>query len=81
MEPFRPLIDLVAHAEQEAELSPETKRRLIAAVLSRYSAGGEERTLTDVLSRVAQSLARIVMGGRETLWIPEVTRVVPGPAD
>jgi CRISPR-associated protein Cas1 len=75
MEPFRPLVDLVAHAEQETELSRETKRKLIGVMVSRYSAGGEERTLTDILSRVAQSLARIVMGGREALWMPEVTRV------
>lgn len=81
MEPFRPLIDLVAHAEQETELSRETKRKLIGVMVSRYSAGGEERTLTDILSRVAQSLARIVMGGRETLWLPEVTGVHPDAVD
>jgi CRISPR-associated protein Cas1 len=81
MEPFRPFIDLVAHAEQEVELSPETKRKLIGVMLSRYSADGEERTLIDILSRVAQSLARIVTGGREMLWMPEVTRVRPATVD
>jgi CRISPR-associated protein Cas1 len=81
MEPFRPLIDLVAHAGQETELSPETKHKLIGVMLSRYSAGGEERTLVDILTRVAHSLARIVMGGREALWLPEVTRVRPSAAD
>jgi len=81
MEPFRPLIDLAAYAEQGAGLSPETKRKLIGATLSRYSAGGEERTLTDILSRVAQSLARIVMGGEEALWMPEVTRIGPDAVD
>lgn len=80
MEPFRPLIDVAVRADQETELSPETKRKLIRVVVSRYSAGGEERTLNDILARVTQSLARIVLGGRETLWLPELTRVRPDPA-
>ena len=56
-----------------AEIKEEAKRKLIGVMVSRYSADGEERTLVDILSRVAQSLARIVMGGHEMLWVPEVT--------
>jgi CRISPR-associated protein Cas1 len=72
MEPFRPLVDLIVHAEKKAELSAEMKHRVIAGVLSRYLVEGEVRTLPDILVRLAQSLAAVVMGEREKLWLPEL---------
>ena len=72
MEPFRPLVDLIVHAERKPELSAETKHKLITGLLSRYVVEDEERTLPDILVRLAQSLAAVVMGEREKLWLPEL---------
>jgi CRISPR-associated protein Cas1 len=73
MEPFRPLVDMTVCAISEAAgLNPETKRTMIATLLARYVADGEERTLPDILMRVAQSLSRAVMDGRSRLWLPEL---------
>ena len=72
MEPFRPIVDLAVHRMPKAELTPQAKRVLISALLERYTAGGEDRTLPDILIRVAQSLAQVVMDGRSKLSIPEL---------
>jgi len=72
MEPFRPLVDEMVRAEEVPELSPEMKHTLVGGLLRRYEAEGEVRTLPDILTRVAQSLAAIVMGAREKLWLPEL---------
>jgi CRISPR-associated protein Cas1 len=72
MEPFRPLVDVLVRAEERPELVRDAKHRLIGGLLSRYIADSEERTLPDILTRVAQSLAGIVMGERERLWLPEL---------
>lgn len=79
MEPFRPVVDRVAvhlasqaaAANRQCELAPEIKHQIIAAVVGRYEADGELRSLTDILVRVAQSLAAVIMGARESLWLPE----------
>lgn len=81
MEPFRPVVDRVvvriATANEEApcpDLTPDTKRWLIAGVLSRIEVAGELRTLPDVLNKTAQSLASVVLGERPSLdlspWRP-----------
>lgn len=72
MEPFRPLVDDLVRKYSPAELSPPMKRSLIAGLLQRYEADGEERTLPDILTRVAQSLASVVMAEREGLWLPRL---------
>jgi CRISPR-associated protein Cas1 len=72
MEPFRPLVDLIVHAEKKPVLSPEMKQKLISELLSRYVVEDEERTLPDILVRLAQSLAAVVMGERQKLWLPEL---------
>jgi len=72
MEPFRPLVDLIVHAEKKPVLSSEMKQKLISGLLSRYVVEDEERTLPDILVRLAQSLAAVVMGEREKLWLPEL---------
>lgn len=77
MEPFRPLIDRkvveLARTSRSAiaGLEPDTKRAIIEAVLSRIEIEAESRTVSDVLARVAHSLAGVVLGERENLWIPE----------
>ena len=67
MEPFRPCVDRVVvqiatETEAAVVLNTEVKRRLIGATASRYETGGEERSLFDILTRLSQSLAAIVMG-------------------
>jgi CRISPR-associated protein Cas1 len=80
MEPFRPLVDLIVHAEKKPELSAEMKHKMISGLLSRYVVEDEERTLPDILVRLAQSLAAVVMGEREKLWLPEL-QAVPAQQD
>lgn len=72
MEPFRPIVDMVVYGMGDAKLTPEAKRALIGAVLGRYLADGEERTLPNILGLLAQSLARAVMERNGTLWLPEL---------
>jgi CRISPR-associated protein Cas1 len=72
MEPFRPLVDRTAWALAGAELNPDTKHKLIEALLSRYSVEGEERSLPDILHRVAHSLTAVVMREGDRLWLPEL---------
>jgi hypothetical protein len=47
------------------------KRALIAAVLGRVVAAGEERSLPDVILRVAQSLAAVVTRAARSIDIPQ----------
>lgn len=75
MEPFRPIVDLAVRGQKELELSGKTKRELIACLLSRFVADGEERALADILIRIAQSLAGVVMHERDGLWLPELRAV------
>jgi CRISPR-associated protein Cas1 len=79
MEPFRPIVDLSVHGMIEAALTPQSKRALISALLGRYMADGEQRTLPDVLVRAAQSLAHAVLDERRKLWLPEL-RGIPSQA-
>ncbi len=70
MEPFRPVIDRVVVSSPTGPLHTEAKRRLIGAVAGRYVVDGENWTLFDILTRVAQSLARVIMGEADVLWLP-----------
>jgi len=72
MEPFRPLVDRAACALVGAVLNPATKHEIIEVLLSRYSVEGEERSLPDILHRVAHSLAAVAMGEGDALWLPEL---------
>jgi CRISP-associated protein Cas1 len=80
MEPFRPLVDLAVHAQDIPELSPAGKRKIIEALVGRYLADGEVRTLPDILTHVAFSLSAAVMGERDSLWLPDL-RPAPQPQD
>jgi CRISPR-associated protein Cas1 len=75
MEPFRPVVDRAVAAlrdlrEGEPELDRETKRALLEALLARFEANGESRTLFDWVSRTASSLAAAIENGDRKLDIP-----------
>lgn len=87
MEPFRPLIDRrVAHwiirEDAAAPLDSRTKNWLIGAVTARYIYEGEDRTLFDILLRVANWLAKCVTGEQRDPVLPsllETISVEPAP--
>jgi CRISPR-associated protein Cas1 len=70
MEPFRPVVDRVVANAEARTLDGEAKRELIGAVTARYIVEDESRTLFDILTRIAQSLASVVMGWSSELWLP-----------
>ena len=75
MEPFRPVVDravaeLREQRESDPELDRETKRAILEALLARFGADGESRTLFDWVSRTAQSLAAAIESGEKKLEIP-----------
>lgn len=77
MEPYRPLVDravyrLVQESGAEAELVPETKAVLIAALLERYPFEGEQRSLFELTTRTAVSLACIFNKIEKKLVVPEL---------
>ncbi|MDX2266771.1 MAG: type II CRISPR-associated endonuclease Cas1 [Bryobacter sp.] len=66
MEPFRPLVDaqvlqIVADKSQPVALVPQTKQSLLSILGCRFASQGENRSLFDILSRMAQSLARFIL--------------------
>lgn len=87
MEPFRPLVDRrvvqwIACEDAAAPLDSRTKHWLIGAVTARYIYEGEERTLFDILLRVANSLAKCVTGEQRDPVLPsllEAISVEPAP--
>lgn len=75
MEPFRPVVDrsiaeLREEREGDPELDRETKRAILEALLARFTAEGESRTLFDWVSRTASSLALAIESGEKKLEIP-----------
>jgi CRISP-associated protein Cas1 len=75
MEPFRPIVDRVVaelreQTEGDLELDRETKRTLLEALLARFAAEGESRTLFDWVSRTAQLLASAIESGEKKLEVP-----------
>lgn len=62
MEPFRPVVDratrdIVATWGADTEVTKEVKAMLFESLTGRYRLHGEERTLFDIISRLASSLA------------------------
>ena len=77
MEPFRPVVDrAVARLKDdrgdEFPLDQEAKRTLLEALLGRFSANEESRTLFDWVSRSAFSLAAVMEEKSEKLDIPRI---------
>ena len=77
MEPFRPLVDREvanlqdAHGE-DVELDKKSKQIILGALLGRFTAENESRTLFDWISRSAGSLASAIQGSGERLELPVV---------
>jgi CRISPR-associated protein Cas1 len=75
MEVFRPKVDRavrrMAEAVGGAELDREAKRALAETLTGRVEVEGESRTVPDVVQRMAQSLAGVVMGAGKAMWLPE----------
>jgi CRISPR-associated protein Cas1 len=73
MEPFRPTVDLAALALREAgqtELSPKAKRELTSLLATDFKSEAGVSTLTNVLARLASSLAQAFLGQRPDLAFP-----------
>jgi CRISPR-associated protein Cas1 len=77
MEPFRPIVDraVVIHCarrESLVSLDKEAKAALIGALMGRFPAGKDRRTLFDIAGRTAASLVAVFAGERRTLALPEL---------
>lgn len=80
MEPFRPLVDrtvvnLTQRRGIDAPLDREAKAEILSALSGRLLLQGEWRTLFDVASRTASSLAAVFNGRQKDLLFPEMKRV------
>jgi CRISP-associated protein Cas1 len=77
MEPFRPLIDRrvalwIQDHDPTERLDSTAKQWLLQVLTGRYSADGEQRSLFDILSRTANSLARCITGEEADISIPSL---------
>jgi len=77
MEPCRPLVDravlhYVIARTKEAPMDREAKAAIIGALTARFILNDESRTLFDVLTRTAASLAKIFTGEAKDLVLPEI---------
>jgi CRISPR-associated protein Cas1 len=82
MEPFRPLIDRrvahwIEHNDPKGPLDAVPKKWLIEAVTMRYWVNREQRVLSDILFRVAGSLAAVLAGSEEKLDLPDTLLPCP----
>ncbi len=76
MEPFRPTVDhaVVEYMSDHDEpygLEAAAKQQIIGELTGRFLMGGELRTLFDVATRMAASLADIFLGEAEKLELPD----------
>jgi len=77
MEPFRPIVDravvqISTERGPNPDLDKDTKGALIGALTQRFKLHGEERTLFDILTRLAVSLVKVFQGQEKRLVLPEV---------
>jgi len=77
MEPFRPIIDkvvvnIVDEYGKDAPVDKETKGALLSVLLGRFPLDGDQRTLFEIVSRTASSLAQVFTGERKDLVLPEI---------
>jgi len=75
MEPFRPVVDrevakLKDMRGSDVVVDKDSKRVLLEALLGRFTADGESRTLFDWAGRSAVSLAAVIEGQNEKLDLP-----------
>ena len=76
MEPFRPAVDhavadYMRNHDAPYGLEAAAKQQIISELTGRYMMGGELRTLFDVATRVAASLASVFLGEAEKLEMPD----------
>ncbi|HUT14027.1 MAG TPA: type II CRISPR-associated endonuclease Cas1 [Thermoguttaceae bacterium] len=76
MEPFRPTVDravaqYVATHEEFSEIESAAKQEIIGQLTGRYVIDGQQRTLFDVVARLACSLADVFLGNAEKLELPD----------
>lgn len=76
MEPFRPRIDrrvvqIVGTWSPQSELTPEIKLQLLAFLEERYFFEGQSRTIFDVLTRIASSLADVFLRKQKVMALPD----------
>lgn len=80
MEPFRPAVDLIAKALVEEGLesvTPEAKRRLTAVLHQDFATEEGVTPLSNLLGRLAISLAQIFAGERKRLFLPSEPLPLP----
>ena len=75
MEPYRPVVDaVVVHCVRtfgpDLPLKRQAKQVLLGGIMARYRCGGEVRTLFDLASRTASSLAKVFLKEADRLFIP-----------
>lgn len=75
MEPFRPIVDQVVAgfglgAIDPPDLTRDIKAKLLRALVERFDVKGERRTPSDIAERLVRSLARVVDGDADRLWMP-----------
>jgi CRISPR-associated protein Cas1 len=80
MEPFRAIVDRavvrwVAEHGKDSEMCKEAKAAMLGALMERYDLEGEQRTLFDISSRLASSLAQVFLGEREKLALPDFSAI------
>jgi CRISPR-associated protein Cas1 len=76
MEPFRPRIDrrvvqIVGTWSPQSELTPEIKLQLLAFLEERYFFEGQSRTVFDVSTRIASSLADVFLRKQKVMALPD----------
>lgn len=77
MEPFRPIVDRVVvlwtkENDPSEPLNRLSKSALLKPLTGRFLIEGEARTLFDILTRTAQSLASAYEGSEKRLYLPEL---------
>ncbi len=73
MEPYRPVIDLLAwqlHREEMAEVTPETKRIIVRCLYDDLLTDARATPMTISLQKLATSLAQVFLGERDSLDLP-----------
>ena len=83
MEPFRPIVDravvnLVKEKGPSAPLDKDAKAKIISALTDRFQLEGESRTLFDIISRTASSLAQIFEGKNKQKNLQNLQRMIIG---
>lgn len=79
MEPLRPIVDravveYLATHDAVCGLEPKVKTWLVQALTERYEINGEQRTVFDIATRIASSLADVFLGNATTLELPDGVR-------